>query len=114
MIVPGRAPPPPAIPVTRTGDLWRCGEHRLLCGDAIRIEDVHRALGTTALLRMNPLNEHPQCGVQQAVNRALNEVMREAQALLEARLGQVTLADLAADFGRQQAGHSHAKAGRPR
>jgi hypothetical protein len=28
------APPPPVVPVTRTGDLWRCGEHRLLCGDA--------------------------------------------------------------------------------
>lgn len=39
------APEPPAVPITRTGDLWRCGEHRLLCGDATRLADVERALG---------------------------------------------------------------------
>ena len=39
------APPPPVAPVTRTGDLWRCGEHRLLCGDATKLADVQRALG---------------------------------------------------------------------
>ena len=38
------APAVPVVPVTRTGDLWRCGDHRLLCGDATRIEDVQRAL----------------------------------------------------------------------
>jgi DNA modification methylase len=26
-------PPPPVNPVTRSGDLWRIGPHRLLCGD---------------------------------------------------------------------------------
>src|SRR5437763_534853 len=24
---------PPAVPVTRTGDLWEIGRHRLICGD---------------------------------------------------------------------------------
>ena len=28
------APEPPAIPVSRPGDLWVCGKHRLLCGDS--------------------------------------------------------------------------------
>jgi DNA modification methylase len=46
------APPPPAVPVTRTGDLWRCGEHRLLCGDATRLADVQRALGAGHLADM--------------------------------------------------------------
>jgi DNA modification methylase len=46
------APPPPVVPVTRTGDLWRCGEHRLLCGDATQIEDVQRALGAGYLADM--------------------------------------------------------------
>ena len=31
---PDEAPEPPAEPVSRPGDLWICGEHRVLCGDA--------------------------------------------------------------------------------
>ncbi len=46
------APPPPVTPITRNGDLWLCGEHRLLCGDATRIEDVQRALGAGHLADM--------------------------------------------------------------
>ncbi|MBX6741927.1 MAG: site-specific DNA-methyltransferase [Acetobacteraceae bacterium] len=46
------APPPPAVPVTRPGDLWRCGEHRLLCGDATKLTDVQRALGADRLADM--------------------------------------------------------------
>jgi DNA modification methylase len=39
------APEPPATPVTRPGDLWRLGRHRLLCGDATSAGDVARLLG---------------------------------------------------------------------
>ena len=35
-------PEPPADPVTRPGDLWLLGEHRLLCGDATSASDVER------------------------------------------------------------------------
>jgi DNA modification methylase len=42
---PDEAPAPPAIPVTQPGDLWVMGEHRLLCGDATRPEDVATVLG---------------------------------------------------------------------
>jgi DNA modification methylase len=42
---PDEAPEPPAAPVTRPGDLWVLDEHRLLCGDATRREDVERVLG---------------------------------------------------------------------
>jgi DNA modification methylase len=38
-------PPVPENPVSRTGDLWLCGNHRILCGDALRAEDVARLLG---------------------------------------------------------------------
>ena len=31
---PDEAPEPPADPISRAGDLWICGEHRVLCGDA--------------------------------------------------------------------------------
>jgi hypothetical protein len=37
-------PPPPAEPVSRAGDLWLLGEHRLLCGDATRLADLQRVL----------------------------------------------------------------------
>ena len=35
---------PPEKPVTRPGDLWLLGGHRLLCGDATVLGDVERAL----------------------------------------------------------------------
>ncbi|MDB5409295.1 MAG: putative methylase [Rhodospirillales bacterium] len=37
-------PEPPADPVTRSGDLWVLGDHRLLCGDATKAEDAARLL----------------------------------------------------------------------
>ncbi|CAA7615006.1 site-specific DNA-methyltransferase [Magnetospirillum sp. SS-4] len=37
-------PEPPADPVTRPGDLWILGRHRLLCGDSTVATDVERLL----------------------------------------------------------------------
>jgi DNA modification methylase len=37
-------PAPPDKATTRLGDLWILGEHRLLCGDSARAEDVDRLL----------------------------------------------------------------------
>jgi DNA modification methylase len=38
-------PPLPDIAVTRPGDLWLLGPHRVLCGDATSAQDVARLLG---------------------------------------------------------------------
>ena len=38
-------PEPPAVPVSRPGDLWLLGPHRLLCGSATDAADVARLLG---------------------------------------------------------------------
>jgi DNA modification methylase len=38
-------PEAPEQPVTRPGDLWVLGSHRLLCGDATVLADVERVLG---------------------------------------------------------------------
>lgn len=35
-------PEQPAEPVTKTGDLWKLGPHRVLCGDATKEPDVRR------------------------------------------------------------------------
>jgi DNA modification methylase len=39
------APPLPETPVSRAGDLWRLGTHRVLCGDATSADGVARLLG---------------------------------------------------------------------
>ena len=38
-------PEPPEDPVSKPGDLWILGNHRLLCGDATVLTDVERVLG---------------------------------------------------------------------
>ena len=38
-------PEPPEEPVSKPGDLWVLGSHRVLCGDATVLTDVERALG---------------------------------------------------------------------
>ncbi|ABK45246.1 ParB domain protein nuclease [Magnetococcus marinus MC-1] len=44
-------PEPPANPVSKTGDLWILGEHRLLCGSSLNPEDVIRLMnGERAIL----------------------------------------------------------------
>jgi DNA modification methylase len=46
------APPVPENPVSRPGDLWLCGLHRVLCGDATSAEAVARLLGDRQPLLM--------------------------------------------------------------
>jgi DNA modification methylase len=38
-------PDAPANPVSRAGDVWKLGNHRLLCGDATVVADVEQVLG---------------------------------------------------------------------
>lgn len=57
----GEAAPPPAPPVSRAGDLWLLGPHRLLCGSAIAAADVARAIGP---LQPNLMVTDPPYGVE--------------------------------------------------
>ncbi len=64
----------------------------------ITMRDVYDAIGRPGLMAMGNRTEAPGCLVEQAVNAALDTGFREAEALLLARFGEVTLAALAADF----------------
>lgn len=69
----------------------------------VTLRDIYDALGEPTLLAMGNRTEAPGCLVEQAVNAALNEAFEAAEALLLARLGEVTLAALSADFHARMA-----------
>jgi len=50
---PDAVPEPPDEAITQPGDLWILGEHRLLCGDAGKAEDVDRLLDGAAVQLVN-------------------------------------------------------------
>jgi DNA-binding IscR family transcriptional regulator len=70
------------------------------------MRDVYDAIGRPGLIAMGNRTEAPGCLVEQAVNAALDTSFQEAQALLLARFGEVTLAALAADFHARMAARS--------
>jgi Rrf2 family protein len=78
----------------------------------VTLRDVYAALGSPSLFALENRTEAPGCLVEAAVNAALDRSFQEAEALLLARLGEVTLASLSKDVRRRQAtrsgrGHSH-------
>lgn len=76
----------------------------------ITLLDVYRAVGRPPVFVLGPAIDHPGCLVEQAVNAAVDGALAEAEAMLLARFGAVTLADLARDFDRRFA---EAKGRRP-
>jgi len=76
--------------------------------DRITLRDIHEAVGAPTLLAVGHREESPGCLVEQAVNSALDDAYRQAEALLLERLGAVTLASLSRDFHRrlQRSGRS--------
>jgi len=65
---------------------------------SITLRDVYAGLGEPELFAMGNRTEAPGCLVEQAVNAALDDAFRDAEALLLERFGAVTLAQLSADF----------------
>ncbi|TBN17985.1 Rrf2 family transcriptional regulator [Agrobacterium cavarae] len=73
----------------------------------ITLLDIHKALGNPDMFSIGLSGDNPACVIEQSVNVALADAMTEAQALLFARFGKITLADLAREsFNRwAQSGH---------
>lgn len=69
--------------------------------ETVTLGDVHAALGAPRFLAVGHRAEAPSCLVEQAVNQALSDVYDQAEALVVARLGQITLAELSRDFHRR-------------
>ena len=65
----------------------------------VTLRDIYSALGGPNLLAIGNRTEAPGCLVEEAVNAALNKSFQDAEALLLARLGEVTLAMLSDDVG---------------
>ncbi|WP_050469829.1 Rrf2 family transcriptional regulator [Herbaspirillum chlorophenolicum] len=72
----------------------------------ISLQQVQQALGER-LITLGAREESPGCLVEIAVNRALDDALEEANRLLDQRLANITLADLARDIG------PHFKLGQP-
>ena len=58
---PDAVPPVPEAPITRTGDVWQLGRHRLICGDATDAGTVERVL---AGVRPHLMVTDPPYGVE--------------------------------------------------
>lgn len=69
----------------------------------VTFHDVYLALGSPDPFAMGNRSEAPTCLVEQAVNVALDDAFRDAEALLLARMQGVTLSMLAEDFHRRLA-----------
>lgn len=65
-------PLPPDAAITQPGDLWRLGEHRLLCGDSRKPDDVDRLLNGQPV---HLANSDPPYGVH--VNREAKTPSRQ-------------------------------------
>jgi Rrf2 family protein len=64
---------------------------------AIRLADIYRALDEPTVFAMAVERESPGCLVEKAVHRTVAAAFADAEAVLMARFGEVTLADIAAD-----------------
>lgn len=82
-----------------TSDRGHAGGWRITADlSLVTLRHLHGALGEPALFAVGNRNEAPDCLVEQAVNAALDQSFAEAEALLLTRFGEISLADLAADF----------------
>ena len=79
---PDAIPDPPTEPITKRGDIWILGEHRILCGDSTNTEDVSRLMDgkRAAMMATDPPylvdytgENHPQSFARQKAHKTNNK-----------------------------------------
>ena len=80
-------PEPPKNPVTRPGDLWVLGEHRLLCGDSTKADDVIRLMNgeRAVLFATDPPYLVDYDGTNHPPNRSAKERAAKAKSAAEGK-----------------------------
>lgn len=64
----------------------------------ITLLDIHQTLSENSVFTIGLTDEHTNCPIEHAVNRALKDAMDEAESLLLKRFGEVTLSELSIEF----------------
>lgn len=67
----------------------------------VSLLDIHNAVGGPRIFAIGNEHANPDCAVEQVVNAALKDALADAERLLIARLGAVSLAELARGFDAQ-------------
>ncbi len=110
-VVEDEAPEPPDVATTKLGDLWLLGEHRILCGDSTKAEDVRRLMNgeRSALMATDPPylvdydgTNHPQAFERKKAGKSNNkhwDAYRDPAASIDffAAFIQCALAEALAD-----------------
>jgi DNA modification methylase len=88
LVDPDEIPEPPDEAITTPGDLWRLGDHRLLCGDAGNADEVDRLLGGAAVHLVNtdpPYNVHVEPRSNNALAAGLSSFEPNPHQTLDVR-----------------------------
>jgi DNA-binding IscR family transcriptional regulator len=64
----------------------------------VSLLDIHRAVGGPRIFAIGNEHPNPDCAVEQVVNEAVEDALRDAEAMLVKRLGAVSLAELGRGF----------------
>ncbi|WMD22081.1 Rrf2 family transcriptional regulator [Achromobacter seleniivolatilans] len=73
--------------------------------NTVTLRDIYEALGSPEIFAMGNRSESTECLVEASVNAALTGAFEDAEALLLARFGGVTLAALSTDFHARRVKH---------
>ncbi len=66
--------------------------------EQVSLLDVHRAVGGPRIFAIGNEHPNPDCAVEQVVNEAVGDALRDAEAVLIERLGAISLAELGRGF----------------